>query len=199
MHLLHRQVDGTIGLERFDGDLPPYAILSHRWVDGEPTYQEVQQGTAHHKKGYQKIEFCEQQAKKNGLAHFWVDTVCIDKQSSAELHEAITSFFQWYQQAEICYVYMDDVSSTGSGFQKSKWFTRGWTLQELIAPKTVEFFTPEGHLIGTKKTLEHEISEITGIPRDGLDPSNLLKFSADERLTWADKRTTTRAEDKAYC
>jgi hypothetical protein len=201
MRLLFRGNDGKIGFKDIakKEEIPPYAILSHRWVEGEPTYQDIKQGTAQNEKGYHKLVFCQQQAQKDGLDYFWADTACIDKTSSAELAEALNSFFQWYQDAEKCYVYMDDVPLIGSSFQESMWFTRGWTLQELIAPTTVEFYTPDGDLIGTKKSLGEEISKITEIPRDGLDARNLLKFSVEEKLSWADKRTTTRAEDKAYC
>lgn len=93
-------------------NIPPYAILSHTWgADGEEvTFQDVSQNRGHGKPGYEKILFCWQQAKLDGLDHFWVDTCCIDKTSSAELAEATNSMFRWYRDAAECYVYLQDVS-----------------------------------------------------------------------------------------
>jgi hypothetical protein len=108
-------------------------------------------------------------------------------------------------------VYLSDVSASKRehdnqtaqtwelAFRKSRWFTRGWTLQELIAPYTVEFFSREREYLGDKKMLEQQIHEVTGIPIDALRREPLSNFSVDERMRWAAKRTTTRKEDKAYC
>ena len=194
-------------------DIPDYAILSHTWGadDEEVTFDDLRDGSAKSKVGYNKIQFCGEQAQKDGLQYFWVDTCCIDKSSSAELQEAITSMFGWYRDAAKCYVYLEDVPAHkydsndqsqqigDSAFQKSRWFTRGWTLQELIAPKSVEFFSPGGGRLGDKKILEQQIHEITSIPISVLSGAPLSEFSVDERLRWAAKRKTTRQEDKAYC
>jgi hypothetical protein len=190
-------------------DIPRYAILSHTWrLDGdEVTFEDLQSLSAKSKAGYDKIRFCGAQAKKDGLQYFWVDTCCIKKSSSAELQEAITSMFEWYRRAVKCYVYLSDVSTSKHGhddkmqsaFQNSRWFKRGWTLQELLAPRVVEFYSQEGELLGDKTALEQQIYETTGIPLDALRGAPLRDFSQDERLKWAEKRETKKKEDKAYC
>jgi hypothetical protein len=136
---------------------------------------------------------------------------CIDKSNNNELSEAINSMFRWYRGAAKCYVYLLDVSRPAlhaidefgqlpwePAFRKSRWFTRGWTLQELIAPTSVEFFSKEGEQLGNKRSLERHIHEITGIPVKALQGSPLSGFSVTERMLWAEKRETTRKEDKAY-
>ena len=194
-------------------DIPPYAILSHTWGadDDEVTFNDLQNGSAKTKAGYTKIDICGQQAKKDGLRYFWVDTCCIDKANHTELSEAIISMFRWYSNAVKCYVYLRDVSArkrdnsgqTGrtweAAFRNSRWFTRGWTLQELLAPKIVEFFSREGELLGEKKVLAQQIHEITGIPITALHGRPLSHFSVDERMRWAAGRDTKRKEDKVYC
>jgi hypothetical protein len=199
MHLLRRCADGTLSLETKHKDIPPYAILSHRWVDDEPTFQDVVQGMGRNKTGYEKLQFCARQAARDGLDYFWVDTVCIDKTSSAELSESLISMFRWYHEAAKCYVYLLDVVSVGSDFGKSAWFTRGWTLQELIAPKTVEFYSVKEVFLGTKESLESEIHSITKIPVGALRGEDMSSFSIAERLSWVGNRTTTREEDRGYC
>ena len=214
MRLLKFEGDGEFSLIEFIGDkIPPYAILSHTWgADGEEvTFKDLMEGTGKSKAGYQKIRFCGEQAATDGLEYFWVDTCCIDKSSSAELSEAINSMFRWYHDADICYVYLSDVSISGSmkndqfsqwtwevDFQKSRWFTRGWTLQELIAPASVEFFSVEGKRLGDKKSLERQIQQITGIAAQALQGGPLSQFTINERMTWAAKRETKREEDMAY-
>ncbi|RYP65604.1 hypothetical protein DL771_008212 [Monosporascus sp. 5C6A] len=191
--------------------IPRYAILSHRWGMEEVTFKDLMDGTGPSKQGYDKIRFCSDQAGRDGLDHFWVDTCCIDKSSSAELTEAINSMFQWYRNAAKCYVYLDDVSKsalkTGNkpnyqpwepDLRKSKWFTRGWTLQELLAPASVKFFSRKGARLGNKRSLELPISDITGIPLKVLRGSPLLDCSVPERMAWAKSRQTTRDKNKAY-
>src|SRR5271155_2971591 len=131
----------TLKLEEFpESEIPKYAILSHTWGKDEISFQDMQTGSAGKKAGYTKIKFSSAQALDDGLDYFWVDTCCIDKSSSAELSEAINSMYRWYQNAQICYAYLADVivaekpRGRGSAFERSRWFTRGWTLQELIAP-----------------------------------------------------------------
>ncbi|KAF1951903.1 HET-domain-containing protein [Byssothecium circinans] len=171
----------------------------------------AEHGTGKNKTGYNKIQFCGQQAERDGLRYFWVDTCCIDKSSSAELQEAINSMFRWYQNAERCYVYLSNVLYGSSdrddecsrrwkpAFKKSRWFTRGWTLQELIAPASVEFFSKDGAYLGNRQSLEQTVHEITGIAVEALRGRPLSQFRTDERLSWAAKRQTTREEDNAYC
>jgi hypothetical protein len=138
-----------------------------------------------------------------------VDTCCIDKANAIELAEAINSMFRWYRDATKCYVYLSDVSKLPSNsansnepwesaVRKSKWFTRGWTLQELIAPTSVEFFSKEKELLGNKTSLERQICEVTGVPSKALRGGSLSDFSVSERMTWAATRETTRKEDMAY-
>jgi hypothetical protein len=201
-------------VEQNDDHLPPYAILSHTWgVDSEEvTFEDLMKGTGKSKAGYKKIEFCSKQAASDGLQFFWVDTCCIDKSSSAELTEAINSMFRWYRSGAKCYVYLVDVLALNddnsnnqselpweSAFKESKWFTRGWTLQELIAPPSVEFFSRERVRLGDKNTLERQIHEITKIPMEALRGISLSSFSFNERVRWAENRATTKKEDKAYC
>ena len=159
MHLLEYNNDGEFSLTKdFGDDIPRYAILSHTWgADTEEvTFRDLMDGTGKSKAGYDKIRFCGEQARRDGLQYFWVDTCCIDKSNNNELSEAINSMFRWYRNAAKCYVYLSDVLRPAfdmndksnqlpweSAFRKSRWFTRGWTLQELIAPASVEFFSKD--------------------------------------------------------
>ena len=198
--------------QNFIEETPRYAILSHTWgADGdEVTFNDLKDGSGKSKAGYTKIQFCGKQARKDSLQYFWVDTCCIDKANHTELSEAITSMFSWYRDAVKCYVYLSDVSIRNndndqneriweSDFRNSRWFTRGWTLQELIAPESVEFFSREGEYLGNKNTLRRQVHEITQIPIAALSGTPLPNFSVDERMRWAAKRDTKRKEDKAYC
>ncbi|KAN0073071.1 HET domain containing protein [Elaphomyces granulatus] len=207
MRLLKRNNTGQFSLTKdllVSDDIPRYAILSHGWGTDteEVSFKDMIDGTGKRKTGYNKIRFCGEQAGHDGLEYFWIDTCCIDKSSSAELHEAINSMFRWYRDAAKCYVYMADVKSSQLpwelSFRKSRWFTRGWTLQELVAPAIVEFFSKEGEQLGNKKSLERHIHEVTGIPIKALRGSPLSDYSIPERMLWAEKRETTRKEDKAY-
>jgi hypothetical protein len=215
MRLLKRR-PGDSGFELItpdDNSAPPYAILSHTWTaDQEVTYKELLDGRGTDKSGYAKLRFCGERAAADGLEYFWVDTCCIDKTTSDELSTAINSMFRWYQRAARCYVYLTDISvaeevtdaeafriSWEQAFRRSRWFTRGWTLQELLAPASVEFFSREGKLLGSRVSLEQEIHEITGIPTKALRGQKLSEFSIEERMRWAAARTTTVKEDKIYC
>lgn len=204
MRLL-RFEDGKFSLAEYVRDIPPYAILSHTWgADHEEvSFKDLVKNTNDSRPGYEKLRFCGQRAADDGLQYFWVDTCCIDKSSSAELSEAINSMFQWYRKAVKCYAYLSDVSTTGPSqdkqlIQKSRWFSRGWTLQELIAPASVEFFSVEGHRIGDKHSLQHILHETTGIPIEALQGSSLSQFTINERMSWAERRETKREEDAAY-
>lgn len=194
----------TLALEEFfDDHTPKYAILSHRWLDDEVSLQDMLNGKASKKAGYAKLKLCCDQAVKDGLQYAWVDTCCIDKTSSAELTEAINSMYRWYQNATVCYAYISDVQDNDPlidpTFRGSMWFTRGWTLQELIAPACVEFYNKTWKKLGTKESLREVISDITNIDVEmllaGADPE---AFSIAKRMSWASKRTTTRSEDRAY-
>ncbi|KAK4171520.1 HET-domain-containing protein, partial [Triangularia setosa] len=212
MRLLESDDAGGIRLTK---DLPsdkilPYAILSHTWGpdEEEVSYKDLEGGRAVSKPGYNKIQFCANQAGRDKLKFFWVDTCCIDKSNSTELQEAINSMFRWYRDAAKCYVYLTDVSThkrnvDGSlawkqTFLQCKWFTRGWTLQELIAPTMVEFFSKEGAYLGDRLTLGNDIHNVTEIPLDALRGNTLSNFSVEDRMSWVKKRKTARKEDKAY-
>ncbi|RYP34123.1 hypothetical protein DL767_004458 [Monosporascus sp. MG133] len=215
MRLLQLQDNGEFALDEYLGEnVPPYAILSHTWGaqdEEEVRFRDLTKGTGKNKAGYLKLTFCAKQAAHDGLQFFWVDTCCIDKSSHVELSEAINSMFRWYRKAAKCYVYLSDVSIDGSSgkelssqrswipaFRRSRWFTRGWTLQELIAPSSVEFFSVEGERLGDKNSLLQEIHDITGIPIEALQGSDLSMFSIDERLSWSERRTTRVEEDAVY-
>jgi hypothetical protein len=214
MRLLRRTDDGRFKLtENFTDNIPRYAILSHTWLadDDETTYDDLIHERQKSPASLNKIKFCVNQAFKDGLVHSWIDTCCIDRSSSAELQEAITTMFVWYQNAEKCYVYMTDVLASPEEavqqacsptwkqeFHRSRWFTRGWTLQELLAPSYVQFFSVQGTQLGDKKSLEEDIRDITAIPIEALRGQAMSKFSVTERLSWAENRNTKRREDKAY-
>jgi hypothetical protein len=201
----------SFSLTDFTGlEIPSYAILSHTWgADGEEvTFEDLQDAIYKSKAGYEKLRFCAEQAASDGLQYFWVDTCCINKSNAVELQHAINSMFRWYHNAAKCYVYLSDVHSTGnnqfsqtsweSGFRTCRWFTRGWTLQELIAPKSVEFFSKERNQLGDRKSLEQQIHEITGIPIRALQGGPLSEFTVDERMSWIENREAKYEEDKVY-
>jgi hypothetical protein len=202
----------TYVLSYFQSHIPAYAILSHVWEDEEVTFKDIADlNKAAKMKGFAKIVGACTIALKEGLKYIWVDTCCIDKESSAELSEAINSMFTWYKNAQICYAYLSDVlsdedtSELYSSFAMSKWFTRGWTLQELLAPSTVVFYGADWVDIGTKATLYKTISTVTGISEDHVigikyDGTNvdLEDVSAAVKMSWAAYRSTSREEDMAY-
>ncbi|KAK5089459.1 hypothetical protein LTR70_005958 [Exophiala xenobiotica] len=199
------------------GDLtdivPPYAILSHTWGsdDDEVTFADLQERRGHSKAGYAKLRFCAERARSDGVGYFWVDTCCINKANHSELSEAIVSMFRLYHDAAKCYVYLSDVSTRTldheggtryvwePSFRTSRWFTRGWTLQELLAPKVVKFFSREKELLGDRKVLAQLIHDITTIPVNALCGTPLPEFLIMERMQWAERRNTKKKEDKAYC
>jgi hypothetical protein len=213
MRLLEMKAPGEFSLIQVaTHNTLPYAILSHTWTGQEVTYQDLVSGAGKSKSGYKKIKFCGEQATRDGLQYFWVDTCCIDKSNSTELSTAINSMFRWYRNAKKCYVYLTDVSVSShdgdvqpsqstweAAFRESRWFTRGWTLQELIAPAVVEFFSKESIQLGDKKSLERPIHEITQIPIQALRGNPFSDFSIAERKGWAVKRQTTEEEDLVYC
>jgi hypothetical protein len=208
MWLIHTT---TLQLRCFQVKHPPYAILSHRWGDDddEVTFQQWRDDHAKiaHKSGYVKIEKACEQARADKLEYLWVDTNCIDKSSSAELSEAINSMFSFYFRAKVCYAYLQDVDGILDGpdintthFAQSNWFTRGWTLQELLAPKDLVFFSSTWTKIGSKDLLQNPISEVTRIPvATLLNPQSIRWISIATRMSWIANRVTTRIEDIAYC
>ena len=149
MHLLH-----TTKLELVDfigDDIPKYAILSHTWGDQEVLFRHVwEKDFPSASAGSRKIRNACAQAVKDGWQYIWIDTCCINKESSAELSEAINAMYQWYEASEVCYVYLSDVSPSGKGLKESRWFTRGWTLQELLAPRLVKFYDQHWQYLASK-------------------------------------------------
>lgn len=210
----------TLALEEFfDADLPRYAILSHRWLPtGECTLATFNPEASPNSPGYAKIYLSCTQAIQDGITHLWVDTICIDKSSSAELSESINSMYRYYASSLVCYVYLHDVEAEdldwgtedgvstvsfradfGARFGSSTWWHRGWTLQELIAPPNVVFYNVKWVKLGTKEDLRSKIADITGIDVDVLMGAvNIEDFSVAKRMSWASKRSTTRIEDLAY-
>ncbi|RAQ99094.1 kinesin light chain [Stemphylium lycopersici] len=213
MRLLSYDALGRLVLTDFRGaeTIPPYAILSHRWSDSEILIEDISNKTYKEKKeGYRKLQFCAERAAQDKLQYFWIDTCCIDRWNNNERSKAINSMFQWYKSASRCYVFLPDVSvwtetetvqrnNWEASFCKSVWFIRGWTLQELIAPVSVEFFSCEGQRIGDKTSLDQLIHETTGIPLRALRNCPLDEFTTSEREKWAKNRRTKEEEDIVYC
>ncbi|THU97861.1 HET-domain-containing protein [Dendrothele bispora CBS 962.96] len=195
--------------------VPPYAILSHRWIQGqEVSYQEFLDGASRNassgplnlfstkrKSGYNKIRAACQQALKDGLRYIWIDTCCIDKGDHDDVVRNIKSMYAYYQNAEVCYTYLADVDGfPSSSFENSKWFHRGWTLQELLAPSYVVFFDQAWNRIGSKDELKNEIATVTTIPKDVLSGERPIHdVDPLTRMTWAVGRETTKPQDQAYC
>jgi hypothetical protein len=202
----------TLEIEEFRGSsIPEYAALSHTWEGSEASFIEWTRRLTRMRKsrslGFSKIYATCKQARRDGLAYAWIDTICIDKTSSAELTEAINSMYAWYENATVCYVYLFDVPDGSQPeldqqqvLRQSRWFTRGWTLQELLAPSKVVFYSRNWTLLGTKKALAHLISDVTGIDQLCLHKEKRLdQYSIAQRMSWAAQRSTTREEDVAYC
>ena len=213
----------TLKFQEFYGEIPDYAILSHRWEEEEITFKQLENLSpdVEKMKGFQKVKkFCSV-AKEEGYVWAWVDTCCIDKSSSAELSEAINSMFSWYQNAHVCFAFLADVEYDGPEFSgvfddediesttlsmtfalsESSWFLRGWTLQELIAPDELYFYTSKWRRMASKKEIATELADITRIPKEVLLRDSdfpLRSYSASARIYWASRRKTTRIEDEAY-
>jgi len=183
--------------------MPPYAILSHTWETDEVTFQDMASPYLPPKSGYTKITETCRLALEMDIEHAWVDTCCIDKSSSAELTESINSMFQWYENAAVCYVYLADLhpgTEFRDGIDKCRWINRGWTLQELIAPRNVYFYDRAWTLRGVKGIFGRELSDATGIPVEILFMQHKIsQYSVAQRISWASRRDTTRVEDAAYC
>ncbi|KAK5709507.1 hypothetical protein LTR17_019734 [Elasticomyces elasticus] len=206
-----------------------YSILSHCWSqdreDPEVTHQAyLSKSYDANGAGYQKILRCCKLSKEQGLEYTWIDTCCVDKTSSAELSETINSMFQWYWDSAECYVFMNDmvadtlpevegIDKEGHweqglqsadvndvyGFVDDRWFSRCWTLQELLAPRSVLFYNRNARFLGTKSDLAPILAYATGIHTRvimGLD--SVYDASVAQRMSWASARQTTRPEDMAY-
>ncbi|KAG5656891.1 hypothetical protein KAF25_011060 [Fusarium avenaceum] len=214
-----------------DDETPKYAILSHRWEKEELSYQDIQNeitsrdthgpsgGSLRNKRTNHKIHEFRLMALQNGYEWVWIDTCCIDKSSSAELQESINSMYKWYMESDVCYAYLSDVStstenarhkrSTSSkpwikSFQDSGWFTRGWTLQEMLAPGNLVFFDKNWDRCGNRVELRDAIQVATGINATILtkasfkDIAYLRPIRSGKIFSWAANRRTSRHEDRAY-
>lgn len=200
----------TLEIEEFFGSAIPesYVILSHRWEDGEATYQDVgDEQSMSQKPGWAKIRKACAIACDRDFTYIWIDTCCINKQDFSELTEAINSMFKWYADSTVCFAYLSDVNGDHP-LKESLWFQRGWTLQELIAPNRVEFFDVAWNAIGTREELMgviHDRTSIDGsilrkrcyLPGMGVR-EHLDDFPVAVRMSWAAGRETTRVEDRAY-
>jgi hypothetical protein len=210
MRLLHTF---SYELHEFIGSkIPEYAILSHTWEEEEVLFSDLRDSssrdTSRHKKGWQKILGACKRAREDGLEWVWIDTCCINKESSAELSEAINSMFKYYRDAFVCYAYLSDYQVQKNGypdqgrgipvFGKCRWFTRGWTLQELIAPSDLVFFDADWNDMGTRWGLMGMISRVTSIPTIVLRHGDIKDISIAARMSWAADRQTSREEDRAY-
>ncbi|KAI9569767.1 heterokaryon incompatibility protein-domain-containing protein, partial [Boletus coccyginus] len=187
-----------------------YDVFSHRWdeISGEPTYQDISAGKRNVSKFKKLAHFCEMSSKL-GRKLAWVDTCCIDKTNAAELSEAIHGMYKWYANAYLCVVYLAD-SSSFADWDHESWFTRGWTLQELLAPKRVRFynkdwhpFTPPGTDDDRKfSSVVSPLENASGISRAAFATDNsqgVHRATCWEIMSWAARRRTTRVEDRAYC
>ncbi|KAI0416782.1 heterokaryon incompatibility protein-domain-containing protein [Xylaria grammica] len=234
----------TFRLQEFlISNTPRYAILSHTWGTEEVLYQDVTkdvpeerdesntdarstQQSWSYKEGARKLRDSAALAAREGYEYIWIDACCIDKSSSAELSEAINSMFEWYARADICFVYLVDFTLPAPvtyhpedqllmSLHESRWFRRGWTLQELIAPEEVHFYDKDWAFIGTRDELSERLHRITSIAMEVLDgriarassrvpgvtsaSACLGSYSVSEKMQWAADRETTREEDLAYC
>ncbi|KAI0145407.1 heterokaryon incompatibility protein-domain-containing protein [Xylariaceae sp. FL1272] len=194
----------TFQLREFLGSsVPEYAILSHTWGQAadEVSYQDLvsNRWLSVASPGREKIQaFCNL-AHEEGYEWGWVDTCCIDKTSSAELSESINSMYRWYKEAHICYALLTDVKAK-SEIHLARWLTRGWTLQELLAPSEVEFYDSEWNLVCTRSEAAKQISKATGIAIEVLlNQTGIDRYPVATRMSWAANRVTTRVEDIAYC
>lgn len=199
-----------------EADRGSYAILSHTWGEDEVTFEQFHSfeitslnGTRHHNRFVKIIKTCSL-AAQHGLSYAWIDTCCIDKSSSAELSEAINSMFRYYENAAFCIVHISDLSSSSdpatlslefeSQFTRCRWLTRGWTLQEMIAPREVLFYDSTWTYRGSKNDWKSLLSKETGVDESILDSGTALRtIPVAQRMSWASRRRTTRTEDMAYC
>jgi len=216
MRLLELSPGGKCTLTRNldHNKVPPYAILSHTWQHGQevtyedlirgkrslsPPYRQRSQRQASNAAGWRKVDFCLAQTRQDGLRHCWIDSCCINKAHPDEKHGAFNAMYSWYQNAHVCYVYLQDVLVV-EDLVGSRWWTRGWTLQELLAPSRVVFFSGDGVQLGDKVSLQHVIHSITRISNEVLVGSQpLAEITIEEKLSWMKGRQTTFEEDWAYC
>jgi hypothetical protein len=184
-----------------------FAILSHRWQQPEITFAELNRDADYLKKqtlqtpSAKKIrQACDVARKRNPpLEWIWIDTCCIDKSNAVEEARCINSMYEWYAKAAVCITFLHDVDSLSADQQRSEWFDRGWCLQELLAPRYMEFFGRNWNFIGVKHQLANEITHWTGIEGKYLTgQADIRTASVAARMSWMAGRTTTFVEDIAY-
>ncbi|KAI1180993.1 heterokaryon incompatibility protein-domain-containing protein [Nemania sp. FL0916] len=208
------------------GTQVPYVVISHRWLDNELTFQDMEDVAGFHKRSEDPSWAKSQSAAKlkgacnqvyvwslarygseehaDFVHHVWLDTVCIDKKDPAELSEAINSMYRWYERATVCFVYVYDYQLGGKSlFSSCSWWERGWTLQELVAPVSSEFYDRNWTYFGNKIALSQEITNRTRISGNILSHMGNRKIVSDEsigrRMSWYADRKTAKGEDAAYC
>ncbi|KAI1377697.1 heterokaryon incompatibility protein-domain-containing protein [Hypoxylon crocopeplum] len=199
MRLIHTK---NLAVKSFGYDVPPYSILSHTWNKKEVSFQDINDVKLRVTlPGWEKVKECCAVAARDGWDWIWIDSCCIDKTNTSELSESINSMLGYYQQAEVCYAYLADVDKDASDiredFTSSRWFTRGWTLQELLAPKFLLFLDMWWKPLGPREHWTAAITLATGIERKYL--MNFRYASVSTKLSWARSRQTTKLEDRAYC
>lgn len=227
---LHRKLWSLNPSDSSSYEIPPYAILSHRWVGRELVFGDFDTvskdrlrsvatanpvpkttgavedvGDGNEASIYKVAGACAQVRQTAEIRHLWIDTVCINQGGSREFSSAINSMFNWYHNAAVCYVYLydvtwnvaDDPEGSDLQFRQSKWFERGWTLQELLAPKKIEFYDRDWRYIGSKESLMKEIAKATRIAEEHL--KDFSTASIAQKMSWLSRRTTSFIEDRAYC
>lgn len=283
MRLLKTKSYELIEAKDIPSPFPHYAVLSHTWISpkDEVTYQDIKlrkediKNDIFKQKGWSKLKnYCER-ARKDGWEWAWMDTCCIDKTNAADTQEAINAMFRWYQNAGVCYAYLEDVDvfkllidadllkdvdllkvlkdvnlfkalknvglpkdvdllktlkavnllkeaidldeivSSGKFtdsnsslrtavrpfFTNAKWFSRGWTLQELLAPHYLIFVDRAWCHMGTRESWAVEIEKASHVEARHLTdfkPTDSTKCSIAMKLSWASRRETTLPEDETY-
>ncbi|KAI1342779.1 heterokaryon incompatibility protein-domain-containing protein [Xylariaceae sp. FL0016] len=194
-----------------------YAILSHRWVGHEITFEQIQKFTSQlqNQKDQPTVQLAKirgacDRAREQGIKWMWIDTCCIDKSSSSEETEVLNSMFRWYRDAKLCITLFNDVRFSPQnprentfdrieGGASSVWFTRGWTLQELLAPKYMQFYDMDWQYMGTKAELAHLLARITRIDVSYLTGERHFSSACiASKMSWMASRITQRPEDMAY-
>lgn len=220
----------TYQLQVFEGteDIPEYAILSHTWGSNEIVLEDLEKASLEQwqrekKDAHYKIQGSCHKAAISGHEWIWIDTCCIDKRSSSELSEAINSMFRYYARAKVCYVFLGDLQPNETLSGDKRWFSRGWTLQELIAPRNISIFDCTWTFVGNKLELSRELADITGVdahilkqeqcgfqhlvdknkpcscPRVRIHVSDMLASTSTAKImSWASHRHTKKEEDIAY-
>nr|OQO30890.1 hypothetical protein B0A51_03173 [Rachicladosporium sp. CCFEE 5018] len=201
---------------------PQYAVLSHTWRDEEVIFQDIRDPeSARTKQGWRKIQYTCEQTRKDDLEYCWVDTCCINKESSAELSESINSMYGIYGGAAICYIYLDDITENlqltdlmdsnlvflnimgarkaRSQVELASASDTALTTQELIAPPDAHFYNQTWKPIARRHDIVSLVSSRTGIDLSVLQrTADPLDMSIAKRLSWAASRQATREEDVAY-